>query len=218
MKTRLLFLALTLASLTVDAQEIPKLMIDKVQWCGRTWNVKYPDTLSGITVYGNPTLVGISNRTYLQTSWEKPGTIEFGWCNIPTKNFPTQKEQDSYADHLLIGVRGKGEYWTQRSFELKGDLVLRIRAGSGEFRFEVPPKEKDGEAKILKEATLGKRIAPGQFHLIKIVDSGKNITVFFQDKEVLACDCKEAVEGNTLVIGDREINGGVNLSILSEDK
>ncbi len=214
MKARLLFLVLTLIPSVTMGQPLPKPMIDKVNWGGRTWNVKYPDALSGLTLYGNKELVGVSNRTYLQTSWEKPGEIEFGWSNIPTKNFPTQKLQDSYADHLLIGLRGKGEYWEKRSFELKGDLILRIRAGSGEFRFEVPPKEKDGEAKILKEATLGERIAPGQFKLIKIVDAGNSVTVFFQDKEILTCDCKEAGEGNILSIGNRDVNGGLNYSIL----
>lgn len=205
----------------VSAQEAK---LESIEWNERSWSIKYPDQLSGVVRFGDPHILGVMNRAYLQTPWEEENaSLEFLWAPMLTKAFPTDKEQISYADHLLIHLRGKGEYSAERSFEPKDGLLLRILSGPGLVSLEEPGKGEGGASKQIASKKLEVKegefaLAPNTAHSIEIVDSDNLIIVFVNKKEILREKIIPPGKGNVLSIGNRETNGGQNYSVLIAPK
>lgn len=214
--------SLVIALLVTSGVAFPQDKARTVQFLGQEWKVSFPDAVSGVTQFQDPNWIGLMNRVYISRPW-KGGEIEFVWAHLLTKPMTEVKQNISYADHLVIGLRTDGANAPKRSFELKGTLILRIRSGSGEFRLEDPSKAEAGNELIksvsLKESDEKFGLEPGKFHRIKIVDKDGKITVSCNGKEVLSYTGAAApADGNQIVIGNRETNGGMNISILAPAK
>lgn len=206
-------------AVSVLGQDAEKPGISSLKYLGRTWNVKFPDSASRLVIYGEAKVV-VANRTFLQTQWQG-GEIELGLLHMDVKkNDQGERLMRANADNWLFCLRGKGEFWDKRSFEPKGELLLRIRAGTGDVILEVPPKEKDGAIEYLAQANIkpeeGKfALEAGKVHSVKIVDAEGSITVFINGKEILKKEgIAKAGEGNVLSFCNRERNAGDNVTLI----
>jgi hypothetical protein len=187
-----------------------------IKFLEREWTVLKPDAdWSALAQFASPKQVGILNRAYLATKWSG-GTIEFLWMPIPTKGGAAN------ADHLIIGYRGKKEHQSNRAFELRNYQLLRLLSGSGAVSNEVMP-DQPGDGKTLTKGKIqGKEgailaVDPSP-HKVRFSDKRTSILLEIDDKKILSSECPAPGDENWLVIGNRELNSGINFTMIIDPK
>lgn len=186
---------------------------DKVLFLSRDWKAVLPDDKFSIAKSDGEGGVILADRGYLITDWKTGGVLDFDIFYLEKPYLVEPGQQQSYAPHLSVGLRTKGEYQKERSFELKGDRALRLRLGGGQALYEKPAVNKNEDAERLADKRFP-ALVPYKWHHIEIDDSGKVVRLSVNGNLVFEEAIDVPGDGNKLMISVRENNAGQNLVLV----